>query len=69
MARHLPAAQNDGYVYLDRVSPARAGVTVLDYYAARHPRRDRDRWRERIDAGLVDRNGRADRGHRSRGGR
>ncbi len=45
--------KNKGYVYHNRVSPADAGMRVLDFYARYYPRFSRDVWRERIRAGRI----------------
>lgn len=45
--------RNNGYIYEDRITRAHAGMTVLDYYAARHAHFSREEWRVRIEAGAV----------------
>lgn len=49
--------RNGGYTFLDRIPPDAEGTTVLDYYATRHMRADREEWRRRIEAGRVVRRG------------
>jgi 23S rRNA pseudouridine1911/1915/1917 synthase len=53
----LPAAQNRGWTYRERVAPTEAGMVVSAYYAARHRHSDRDLWRTRLAAGEIDHNG------------
>lgn len=49
---------NSGYVYRDRVRPADARSSVLDYHVARFPHSDVRAWRLSIELGRVRVNGR-----------
>ncbi len=52
-------ALNSGHVYRDRVAPADAGRTVLEYHAGRFPHSDAEEWRRSIEGGRVLVNGHA----------
>ena len=47
------ALPNQGWTYIDRISPPDAGLAVLDFYAQRYHHSSRDEWSERIATGLV----------------
>jgi 23S rRNA pseudouridine1911/1915/1917 synthase len=49
---------NAGYTFVDLVPSGCDGICVLDYYARRHVRADRDQWSLRIESGRVTRDGR-----------
>lgn len=49
---------NRGYVYVDRVSPEHAGVTILAYHVRRFAHSTDAEWRTSIEAGRVLCNGR-----------
>jgi 23S rRNA pseudouridine1911/1915/1917 synthase len=51
-------SENHGYVYRDRVRPADAGTSVLDYHVARFGHSDVELWRRSIESGAVRVNGR-----------
>jgi 23S rRNA pseudouridine1911/1915/1917 synthase len=51
------AAINQGWVYRDRITPADAQVSVLDFYAHRYRHSTRAEWRDRILAGQIRHNG------------
>jgi 23S rRNA pseudouridine1911/1915/1917 synthase len=53
----LPAALNKGWTYRDRIGPAAAGLSALEYYATLHPHSDRQEWAGRLQAGEITRNG------------
>ena len=44
---------NDGWIYVDRISAATQGHTVLDYYCDRYPHSDRQTWHDRIVTGQI----------------
>ncbi|MFQ4135157.1 pseudouridine synthase [Nodosilinea sp. PGN35] len=44
---------NQGWVYTDRITPAAAGLSVLDFYAARYRHSSRAVWRDRILSGQI----------------
>jgi 23S rRNA pseudouridine1911/1915/1917 synthase len=44
---------NQGWIYRDRVPPAAAGQSLLDYYAQRYRHSTRDEWRTRIEQGQI----------------
>ncbi len=48
---------NQGWTYTDRITPADAGLSVLDFYAARYRHSTRAKWRDRILAGEIRHNG------------
>ncbi|MBW4484068.1 MAG: RluA family pseudouridine synthase [Tildeniella torsiva UHER 1998/13D] len=48
---------NEGWVYSDRITPAEAGLTVLDFYATRYRHSSRVMWRDRILSGQIRQNG------------
>ncbi len=50
--------KNSGYVYVDRVPAADAGVSVADFYALHYPHSTAAEWRRRVEAGEVQLNGR-----------
>ena len=50
---------NGGYAYRDRLGPAAAGRTVLDWLSERYPHSDRLTWLARIAGGQVTRDGEA----------
>ena len=44
---------NQGWIYRDRISPAAAGQTLLDFYTQRYRHSSRTAWQQRIEAGQV----------------
>ncbi|NJL45140.1 MAG: RNA pseudouridine synthase, partial [Leptolyngbyaceae cyanobacterium SM2_3_12] len=44
---------NQGWVYSDRITPAAAGLTVLDFYTDRYRHSSRSDWQSRIEAGQI----------------
>jgi 23S rRNA pseudouridine1911/1915/1917 synthase len=44
---------NDGWIYVDRITAAAHGQTVLTYYCDRYPHSDRTTWQERILTGQI----------------
>ncbi len=44
---------NQGWTYFDRVKPAAAGQTVLDYYTQRYRHSTEAQWRSRIEQGQI----------------
>ena len=44
---------NHGWSYRDRVPPAAAGQTLLDYYTQHYRHSTRDEWRARIEQGQI----------------
>ncbi|MGB3201981.1 MAG: pseudouridine synthase [Nodosilinea sp.] len=48
---------NQGWVYRDRITPAEANLSVLDFYTARYRHSSREEWRDRILAGQIRRSG------------
>lgn len=44
---------NDGWIYVDRISAAAQGLTVLDYYCDRYPHSDSQTWHDRIVTGQI----------------
>lgn len=53
----LPAAVNRGWTYRDRVAAPEAGLPLSALYAARHRHSDQATWRQRLEAGEIERNG------------
>ncbi|WP_035987890.1 pseudouridine synthase [Leptolyngbya sp. KIOST-1] len=47
---------NQGWVYTDRITPATAGQSVLDFYTDRYRHSTRAEWRDRILSGKIRRN-------------
>ena len=58
----LPAAVNHGWTYRDRVAAPEAGLPLSALYAARHRHSDQAAWRQRLEAGEIERNGQRLRG-------
>lgn len=54
----LPAALNSGWTYRDRVGPDEAGLRASAFYATRHRHSEQAVWRQRLEAGEIERNGR-----------
>jgi len=52
-ACYAPVVRNRGYTFIERAPEDARGLTVLDYYAARHPHFGREAWREVLAAGRV----------------
>lgn len=48
---------NQGWVYRDRITPAEAGLSVLDFYSNRYRHSSRAVWRDRILSGQIRQNG------------
>ncbi len=48
---------NSGYTFRDFVASSFAGMSVVDFYAARYSRIPRNTWHERISKGLIRLNG------------
>lgn len=48
---------NQGWVYRDRITPAEAGFSVLDFYSNRYRHFSRAIWRDRILSGQIRQNG------------
>ncbi len=48
---------NQGWVYTDRITPAEADLSVLDFYASRYRHSTRAEWRDRIFSGQIRHNG------------
>ncbi|MBE9111621.1 RNA pseudouridine synthase [Nodosilinea sp. LEGE 07298] len=48
---------NQGWIYSDRITPAEAGLSVLDFYTNRYRHSSREKWRDRILSGQIRRNG------------
>jgi 23S rRNA pseudouridine1911/1915/1917 synthase len=44
---------NQGWVYRDRITPAQAGLSVLDFYATHYRHSSREQWQARIEAGQI----------------
>jgi 23S rRNA pseudouridine1911/1915/1917 synthase len=44
---------NQGWSYQDRVNPATAGITLLEYYTQRYRHSTRAEWQERIASGQI----------------
>lgn len=44
---------NQGWIYRDRVSPATAGQTLVDYYTQRYRHSSRQQWLARIARGQI----------------
>ena len=49
---------NQGWIYCDRVHSGTAGRSVLDFYTRYYPHSSQEVWRQRIEAGLVQLDGR-----------
>lgn len=54
----VPAALNRGWIYRDRIGPRDQGSRALEFYAGRYPHSDLQTWRQRLEAGEVQRDGR-----------
>lgn len=48
---------NQGWVYRDRITPAEANLSVLDFYTNRYRHSSREAWRDRITSGQIRLNG------------
>ncbi|TVQ07042.1 MAG: RluA family pseudouridine synthase [Leptolyngbya sp. DLM2.Bin27] len=48
---------NQGWVYRDRISPADADLSVLEFYSRRYRHSSRGKWRDRILSGQIRHNG------------
>lgn len=48
---------NQGWVYRDRITPAEASLSVLDFYTHRYQHSSRAEWRDRILSGQIRQNG------------
>ncbi|PSN12866.1 RNA pseudouridine synthase [filamentous cyanobacterium CCT1] len=48
---------NQGWVYRDRITPAEANLSVLDFYTNRYRHSSREEWRDRILSGQIRQNG------------
>ena len=48
---------NQGWVYTDRITPAEAGLSVLDFYTHRYRHSSSAEWRDRITAGQIRQDG------------
>ena len=44
---------NQGWIYTDRISPASAGLRVVDFYASRYRHSSPAQWQARIEAGQI----------------
>ncbi|MGB0563886.1 MAG: RluA family pseudouridine synthase [Spirulinaceae cyanobacterium] len=44
---------NQGWIYRDRIPPAAAGQTALDYYSQRYPHSSRAEWADRLHTGQI----------------
>ncbi len=48
-----PASFNRGWIYRDRVKPASAGLSLLNYYAQTYRHSSEGEWRSRIEQGQI----------------
>ncbi len=55
--RYSEFMKNNGYVYQNRITPAEAGISVLDFYTRNYPRFSRKEWQLRIRSGQIFKNG------------
>ncbi|MGF1566799.1 MAG: RluA family pseudouridine synthase [Nodosilinea sp.] len=48
---------NQGWIYTDRITPAEAGLSLLDFYTHRYRHSSRAQWQARIESGQICVNG------------
>ncbi|MEO1067591.1 MAG: RluA family pseudouridine synthase [Cyanobacteria bacterium J06638_6] len=48
---------NQGWVYTDRITPAEAGLSVLEFYTSRYRHSSQAEWRDRITSGQIRQDG------------
>lgn len=50
--------KNSGCIYTDRIQKEHAGLSVIDYYTLRYRHSNEEEWRQRVERGLIQLNGR-----------